>query len=232
MSQCQHYPNAQQYSRMSSTPNAILQTVPESQSTPYGIRMATSAANYNLLHQLSSSAQGALRQTYQSIASYCGYQKTNKKGVYQLNEDLIKNQPESFYTIFNKNDKNVTYADKDFEEVAVHFVAHEALCSKCRATFSSKTKLHYHLKSGYQEAISPSLPAKHAFSIPIIASKAVHQSFGFGLTFRGWTYVTTTVTLAPNYLPPKSNPKSTTCLDTRCEIILVNKNWLAKNLPA
>lgn len=78
---------------------------------------------------------------------------------------------------------------------------------------------------------SPSLPAKLASAIPIITSKAVYQSFGSGFAFRGWTYITATVTLAPDHFPPDSNPKSTACLDTGCGVTLVDKNWLAKNLP-
>ncbi len=151
---------------MSSTPNAIPRTAPKSQSTPYGIRVVASAANYNPACQLSGCAQGVSHQTYQSNLPYCGYQKTDKKTVYQLDKNQIKNQPKGFYTIFNEDDEDVIYADVDFKEVVVNFVGIEALCSKCRATFPSKTKLYHHLKSGYQEVTSPSLPAEQAFSIP------------------------------------------------------------------
>ncbi len=78
---------------------------------------------------------------------------------------------------------------------------------------------------------SPSRPPELASAIPIIPSKAVHQLFGSGLAFRGWTYATATVTLAPDHLPPDFNPESIACLDTGCGITLVDKSWLAKNLP-
>ncbi len=229
MPQRQQYP--EQRSRMSSTPNAIPRTAPESQSTPYGTRTTISAANYNPSRQLSAPAQSAPRQAYQSNPPSCGYQKTDEKGVYQLDEDPVENQTDGFYTTFDENDENVTYADKGFEEVAVNFVGIETSCTKCRATFPSKSKLHYHLKGVCQEVTSPFRPPELASAIPIIPSKTVHQSFSSGLAFRGWTYATATVTLAPDHLPPDSNLKSTACLDTGYGVTLVDKNWLTKNLP-
>ncbi len=217
---------------MSSPPNAISRDAPESQSTPYGSRTAASAANYNPPRQLSASAQSAPCQAYQSNPPYRGYQKTDEKRVYQLDEDPVENQLEGFYTTFDENDKEFTYADEGFEKVAVNFVGIEASYSKYRATFPSKSKLHHHLKSGCQEVTSLSFPARLASAIPIIASKAVHQSFGSGLAFRGWTYATATVTLAPDHLPPDSNLESTAYLDTGCGVTLVDKGWLAKYLPA
>ncbi len=170
---------------MLSTPNAIPQTAPESQSTPYGMRTAVSVANYNPSHQLSAPTQSALRQAYQSNSPYHGYQKTDEKGVYQLDEDFAENQPDGFYTTFDEDDKDVPYADEGFKEVAVNFVGIGTLCTKCRTTFLSKSKLHHHLKSVCQEVTSPSRPAELASAIPIIPFKAVHQSFGSGLAFRG-----------------------------------------------
>lgn len=76
-----------------------------------------------------------------------------------------------------------------------------------------------------------SLFADTTFSIPIIASKAVHQSFGSGLAFRGWIYATATITLTPKHLLPDSNPESIACLDTGCEVTLIDKSWLLKHLP-
>lgn len=123
---------------MLSIPNTILQTVPKGHSTPYSIYAAASTANYNLLYRLSGYMQGALRQTYQSNPSYCDYQKTDKKGIYQLDKDQVENQLKSFYNTFNKDDKDVTYANKGFKDVVVNFIRIKALCNKCRATFSSK----------------------------------------------------------------------------------------------
>lgn len=144
-----------------------------------------SAANYNPPRQFSGSAQSALRQAYQSNPSYRGYQKTDEKRVYQLDADPVENQLEGFYTTFDKNDKEVTYADKGFEEVAVNFIGIEALCNKCRTMFLSKSKLHHYLKSDCQEVTSAYLSAELASAIPVIASKAVHQSFVSRLAFKG-----------------------------------------------
>lgn len=68
--------------------------------------------------------------------------------IYQVDGDPVDNQPKDFYTTFFQQDEDVTYTDKSFIEVVVNFVRIKALCNKCRATFSSKTKLHYHLKTG------------------------------------------------------------------------------------
>ena len=78
---------------------------------------------------------------------------------------------------------------------------------------------------------SPFLLAEATSPILIIASKALHQSFGSGLAFRGWTYATATITLTPEYLPPDSNTESTACFDTGCGVTLVDKGWLSKHLP-
>ena len=173
----------------------------------------------------------APRQPYQSSPPDCGHQKTDEKGVYQIDRDLVEDQPEGFYTIFGDEGEDVTYSDKGFEEVAVNFVGIETLCSKCHATFPSKSKFHHHLRSNYREVTSPSLPAEATSPIPIIASKAVHQFFSSGLAFRGWTYATAIITLTPRHLPPDFNPKSTACLDTGCGVTLVDKGWLSKHLP-
>ncbi len=68
-------------------------------------------------------------------------------------------------------------------------------------------------------------------SIPIIVLKAVHTSLGSDFRFRGWTYATAAVTLAPKHLPQSSDPNSTACLDTGCGVPLVDKHWLLKRLP-
>lgn len=92
---------------------------------------------------------------------------------------------EDFYTTIEDEADEMTYSDEGFDKIAVNFVEIEASCSRCHTTFPSKSKLHNHLKSGCLDTPSPSFPAQAALSIPIIASKAVHQSFGSGLVFRG-----------------------------------------------
>ena len=124
-------------------------------------------------------------QAYQSNPSYCSYQKTNKKRVYQVDENTVENQLKGFYTTFDKENDNVIYSDKDFDKIAINFVGIEALCIKCCATFLFRLKLHNHLKNNYLEMILPVFFTQVASSIPIIASKTIHQSFGSGLAFRG-----------------------------------------------
>ena len=87
----------------------------------------------------------------------------------------MEDQPEDFYTTFDKNDEDITYADEGFKEVAINFVRIKTLCNNCRAIFPSKSKLHHHLNSGCQKVTSPFLPTELAFVISIIAFKAVHQ---------------------------------------------------------
>lgn len=69
--------------------------------------------------------------------------------IYQFDKNLVENQPKSFYITFDKDDEDVTYANKGFKEVVVNFVRIEALYNKCRTIFPSKKKLHHHLKSGW-----------------------------------------------------------------------------------
>lgn len=63
---------------------------------------------------------------YQSNSSYCNYQKINKKRVYQVNEDLIEDQPKGFCITFDDESKDHTYSNKDFKKVAINFVGIEA----------------------------------------------------------------------------------------------------------
>lgn len=193
--------------------------------------MVVNSTNYNLSHQFSNSAQAAPRQTYQSNLPYRGYKKIDKKKAYQVDECPLEDQLEGIYITFEDKSNNVAYLDKGFNKIAVNFDGIEALCTKCRTTLPSKSKLHNHLKSGCLEMTLPFLPTQTALFIPIIASKAVHQFFGSGLVFRGWTYTTTLITLTPEHLPPDSDPESTACLDAGCEVTLVEKVWLLKRLP-
>lgn len=61
------------------------------------------------------------------------------------------------------------------------------------------------------------------FATPIFCSKAKLSALGAGLMFRRWSYITTLITFDPAILPVVSNPNSLMCLDTRCEVILINK---------
>lgn len=59
----------------------------------------------------------------------------------------------------------------------------------------------------------------------------MHASLELGFGFRGWTYATIAVTLAPEHLPQNSDPDSTACFDTGCGVTLVDRHWLLKRLP-
>lgn len=67
-------------------------------------------------------------------------------------------------------------------------------------------------------------------SIPIAMSKAIDQSLGSSLKFKGWTYVTASITLMPEHLPMNSNLDFTAYLDTSCGVTFVEQNWLLKCL--
>ena len=88
-----------------------------------------------------------------------------------------------------------------------------------------------HIKSGCVKETLFFASPQPSLSIPVIVSKAVHTSLRLGFSFRGWTYVTATVTLAPESLLQGSDSDSTACLDTGCGVILVDKHWLLKRLP-
>lgn len=94
---------------MLSVPNAVPQAVSDTQSAPYGTRPASNPATYNSLRQPIGSAQIALHQTYQSGPFYCGYERTNEKGVYQVDGDLVEDQPKDFYITFDDEGEDVTY---------------------------------------------------------------------------------------------------------------------------
>lgn len=109
----------------------------------------------------------------------------NKKEVYQINKNPADDQPKGFYpTLKNKSD-NVASTDKDFDKIAINFIKIEALCIKRYMIFFFKSKLYNHLKSGYLEVTLPFFLTQTASSIPIIAFKAIFQSFSSELIFRG-----------------------------------------------
>lgn len=115
----------------------------------------TNLFNYNPPCQPNVSAHTILRQLFQSNQPYYDYQKTDKKDIYQIDKNLVENQPKSFYTILEDESKNIAYSDKSFEDVAVNFVEIEALYTNCYAIFTFRSKLYNYLKSGYLEIISP-----------------------------------------------------------------------------
>lgn len=81
----------------------------------------------------------------------------------------------------------MAYSDESFNKIVVNFVKIEVLYTKYRVIFFSRLKVHNYRKSSCLELTLSSLLTSATSSIPIIASKAVYQSFGSGLAFTGWT---------------------------------------------
>lgn len=121
--------------------------------------------------------------------------------VYQIEIDATEQQPEGFHTMFEPKEEELAYLDEGFDEVFDNFVGIEAVCSKCRSLFPSKSKLHTQIKSGCMGETLPSASSQPSLSIPVIVLKAMHISFGSVFSFKGLTYATTAVTLAPKHLP-------------------------------
>lgn len=143
----------------------------------------------------------------------------------------MKNQLVSFYNIFEEKGDDVTYLNKDFDKIAVNFVSIEISCIKCCITFPSRLKLYNHLKRNCLEIFLSTFPTQVASSIFIIASKTIHQFFGLGLAFQGWTYTTTLITFILEYLLSDANSDSIAYLNTKCKVLPVDKTWLLKRLP-
>ena len=206
MPQRQYYPaNDQRYQQALSSTGAnrdsALRVGQNSLSPRVNSDAPNNPTNRSASRQPGASYQPAPRQPYQSNPSYRGYQRRDKKEVYQVDDEAIEDQPEGFHIIFNVDGEDVTYSDEGFDEIVVNFVGIETSCSKCHSSFLSKSKLHKHIKAGCVGETLPSSSTQPSSSIPVIASMAVHQSFGSGLAFRGWTYATTAITLNPHCLP-------------------------------
>lgn len=171
---------------MLSTPNAIPQAVSDTQLAPYNTRPAYNPATYNSPRQPTGSAQIAPCQTYQFGPLHRGYQRTDNKKIYQIDGNLVEDQPEDFHTIFDDENEDVNYSDKDFKEVAVNFVGIKTSCNKCRAIFPSWSKLHHYLRGDWWEVTFLSLSTEAIFPIPIIVYKAVYQVFSLDLYSGAW----------------------------------------------
>ena len=183
-------------------------------------------------YQSNAAHQPVPHQPYQSNPPDRGYQRSNEKEIYQIEDKDTEQHPEGFYTTFEQEGEEVQYSDKGFDEVNANFVGIKSSCGKCGAPFSSRSLLHKHLKDGCVGPLQPSLPGTPASTspIPIITSKSVVPAMGSGLAFRGWTYATAAVTLVPQVLPLETDPSATACLNIGCGVTLVDKNWLLRQL--
>ena len=103
----------------------------------------------------------APRQRYQSGQPDCRYQQKEEKKVYQIENDAPEQQSGGFHTTFESAEEELAYSDESFDKVFVNFVEIEAVCSKCRSLFPSKSKLHTQIKF-YDTASVP--PSSHPFS--------------------------------------------------------------------
>lgn len=160
-----------------------MRDVSDTQSAPYDTRNTGNSANYNPLRWSGNSRQAIPCQLYQSNQPYHGYPKNNKKGIYQIDDKAMKDQPDCVHTTFDVDGKDIIYSDKGFQEVIINFIGIEISCSKCHSSFPSKLKLHKYIKAGYIGEALPFFSTQLSSSIPVIASTAVHQSFGLGLAF-------------------------------------------------
>ena len=151
----------------------------------FNLKVPNNQTNRNAPRQPSAVYQLAPRQPYQSNLLYFGYQKNNKKGVYQITDKDTDLHPKGFYTTFEQEDGEVLYSNEGFEKVDANFVDIESSCGKCGAPFSSKSLLHKHPKDGYISSLQASLPGTLApiSPIPIITSKFVVLAVGSGLAF-------------------------------------------------
>lgn len=206
------------------SPNTMTWDILDTQSALYSTCNAGNSANYNSLCQFGNSYQAIPHQSYQLNQFYYSYPKNNKKEVYQVDNEAIKDQPEGFYNIFDANEEDVTYLDKRFDEVIVNFVRIEISYSKCHSSFFSKSKLYKHIKARCIGEVLPSFFILPFSSIFIIAPIAIYQFFSSGLAFKDWTYATTTIILDSHYLLQDSDLESIACLDTGYGVTLVNKN--------
>lgn len=128
--------------------NLVLQAPQTNPLALFNTEAPGNLVNKNVLRKPIAAYQPALRQLYQSNPSYNGYQRGNKKSIYQITDKNTDQHSEGFYTTFETERERLAYLDKGFDKVFVNFVRIETVCSKYRSLFPSKSKLHIHIKSG------------------------------------------------------------------------------------
>lgn len=121
--------------------------------------------------------------SYQSNPLYHGYQRSSKRGVYQVTDKDANQHPDGFHTTFEQEDKKFQYPDKGFDKLDANFIGIKSSYEKSAALFSSTPLLHKHLKNGYISSFQLLLPVAPV-SIShthIITSKYVVPAMGSGL---------------------------------------------------
>ncbi len=190
MPQRQHYPTSDQRYQQALLPtsanrDSALRVGQNNLSPPFNSDAPDNPTNRSAPRQPDVSYQPASRQPYQSNPSYRGYQRRNEKGVCQVDDEEFDPHLEGFYTALEQEAEEVQYLDEGFDEVDANFVGIETFCGKCGTPFSSKSRLHKHLKDGCTSSVHPSLPNAPAPTspIPIIISKSMASAMESGLAF-------------------------------------------------
>ena len=210
--------------------NAVTQNASNTQSTLYSTCNAADLTNYNLLRYSGNFRQAVPRQPYQSGPPQRAYHRAEEKGVYQIDDDPA---PE-----IDKEDldaKNSYFANGGYDKLKVNFVEIESMCDRCSAFFQSRSALYRHIKSGcnaLKKIVIAQTGSDPPFPRPILCFAAKLSALGSGLTFRGWSYTTTSISFDLALLPAVSDPDTLVCLDTGCGVSLVDKTWLAKKYPS
>lgn len=91
--------------------------------------------NRNASHHPNMAHQPASHKPYQSSSPYYDYQKSNKKGIYQITNEDTDPYLEGFYTTLKQENEEVQYSDKRFDEVDTNFIGVEFSCRKCGTPF-------------------------------------------------------------------------------------------------
>lgn len=240
MLQRTHYPQyLQQQQRLLSLPSTNCDSVPTNRNSAQCNTQGTQSKPPNLRiggnFNGGPTSQQAPHQLYQSNPSYCGYQRPNKKGVYQVDDnDEFGLHLEGFYTTLNQDTKEIQYLDESFDKVDANFVAIEISCEEYKIPYFSKSQLHKHLQDGCTVLVYSSLPDPSATTptspISIVTLKSVISALNSSLAFQGWTYATAAIILIPQILPLDSNTNATAYFDTSCGVTFADKAWLLQQL--
>ena len=162
MPQHRNYPNHDQQRRtlspIAANRNSALCVGQDNLLAPFNSSAHNNPTNRNAPRQPDTAYQPESHQPYQSNPSYHGYEKGIKKGVYQVYDKDSDLHPEGFHTTLEQEGKEIQYFDEGFDKMDVNFVGIETLCRKYGTPFSSKSRLHKHLKDSCTSSVQPSLP--------------------------------------------------------------------------
>ncbi len=160
-----------------------------------------------------------------------------------------KEQPAPPGDILEEEGEREYYMDEEQYNFFVGFVGVETVGANCKKVFSSKTILHKQLVVCFHlltNTISHSVPVQAPdtatvatfltpnpapLNISVIRSVSTPAGFSTGFSFRGWSYATVAVAFSPTTYND-ADPDSRGCLDTGCGVTLIDRNWLACQLPS